>query len=94
MTWQQFKALEPRGETRADVRSALSTAHLYNVVIAAVGGKKFRDVKDFMIDYERRSDRGTAKAESVGSKKPLSPERWKEIKRQFKQAVASGAKIG
>lgn len=76
------------------MRSALSTAHLYNVVIAAAGGKKFRDVKDFMIDYEGKSREKSAASAAANSRKPLSPERWKEIKTQFKQAVASGAKIG
>lgn len=47
--WMMFYRLEPRGEARADLRSALQTAFLFNV---QVKGEDRRKVEDFVLRFD------------------------------------------
>lgn len=47
--WMTFYRLEPRGELRADFRSALMTAYLFNV---QVDEKHRRKVEEFLLHFE------------------------------------------
>lgn len=54
--WQAYYAMEPRGETRDDWRSALQSAVLANVHRDRKKQKKAFAPKDFLLSFEKKTD--------------------------------------
>lgn len=67
--WMVFDSIEPFGDTRADLRQALTTSMMYNIALAQSNSKKRSTYKDFM-----PFDRSRKASPSTQANEPRSPE--------------------